>query len=266
MIRFTLRTVLLAVAFLVVGAIVAPLLPAAALAAVSRVQPSLPRLVFANLLTAAVLLFLLARTPGGFVPRARLAGLLLAGLQLNNLLELLIFDVGIPRAQLPWFFVHGAVSGALCGLIAAAVSGAGEAGAAARGAWTTPWRFAAIVASYVVVYFTAGLAIFPFIVDFYEPWRLPSHFTMLPMSILRGSVFAALAFLIVRSLRASRWAAALGVALALAIIGGVAPLIPENPYLPGFVRYAHMVEVGVSNVLFGAFAGWLLWRDETMPA
>ena len=47
-------------------------------------------------------------------------------------------------------------------------------------------------------------------------------------------------------------------ALTMSVVGGVAPLIIPNPYLPDAVRYAHLPEVGVSNFLFGFVDAWLL--------
>jgi hypothetical protein len=46
----------------------------------------------------------------------------------------------------------------------------------------------------------------------------------------------------------------------------VAPLLIANPYLPDAIRYAHLPEVGVSNVLFGLLAGWLLSPPATGAA
>jgi hypothetical protein len=33
-------------------------------------------------------------------------------------------------------------------------------------------------------------------------------------------------------------------------------MVPNNPFLPDAVRHVHLVEVGVSNFLFGALAAW----------
>jgi hypothetical protein len=47
-------------------------------------------------------------------------------------------------------------------------------------------------------------------------------------------------------------------ALTMSVLGGVAPLLIPNPYLPDAVRHAHLPEVGVSLFLFGFVAAWLL--------
>ena len=81
---------------------------------------------------------------------------------------------------------------------------------------------------------------------------------MVLMQVFRGLGFLAVAWAIVRLTQGTRWQVALRVGLTLSIVGGIAPLIVPNAFLPTVVRYAHIVEVGVSNFLFGLFAGWLL--------
>jgi hypothetical protein len=43
----------------------------------------------------------------------------------------------------------------------------------------------------------------------------------------------------------------------MCVIGGLAPLVVPNPLMPDAIRYAHMVEVVCSNLVFGGLAGWL---------
>lgn len=45
--------------------------------------------------------------------------------------------------------------------------------------------------------------------------------------------------------------AAMAIGLALAILGGAVPLLPDNPRMPGNIRLAHTIEIGVSNFIFG---------------
>jgi hypothetical protein len=63
---------------------------------------------------------------------------------------------------------------------------------------------------------------------------------------------------LVRSLAASRREAALLTGLVFSVIGGVAPLLVPNPYMPASIRMVHLAEVGVSNLLYGALCGWVL--------
>jgi hypothetical protein len=50
---------------------------------------------------------------------------------------------------------------------------------------------------------------------------------------------------------------ALGAAFAV-FVGAL--LLGENPYMPGQMRMLHLVEIGISNFLFGLAAGYLLTR------
>jgi hypothetical protein len=46
----------------------------------------------------------------------------------------------------------------------------------------------------------------------------------------------------------------------------VAPLLPDNPYMPADIRFYHGIEVTVSNFLFGLAVGYLFnWR-RPVPA
>ena len=54
--------------------------------------------------------------------------------------------------------------------------------------------------------------------------------------------------------------------LLLSVLGGVAPLLLPNAYLPDVVRLAHLAEVAVSNFVFGLLAAWWLWPQEGQQA
>jgi ABC-type Co2+ transport system permease subunit len=59
--------------------------------------------------------------------------------------------------------------------------------------------------------------------------------------------------LLVRALRGSLWEKAALLGLALSVIMDLQLLFP-NPVMPWPVRSVHMVEVGVSNFVFGVLA------------
>lgn len=95
--------------------------------------------------------------------------------------------------------------------------------------------------------------------EFYEQLTLPSTGTIVLLQLLvRGPLFAAIGLLIVRMTAATRIEHALMVGVAMSMLGGVAPLIPPNPFLPDAVRWVHFMEVVPSNFLFGFVTGWLL--------
>jgi hypothetical protein len=133
---------------------------------------------------------------------------------------------------------------------------------AARPSGGTAWRLAVLSIAYVVLYFTAGMAVYPYVADFYAGRALPSVATLIPIQLCRGLVYSAIGLVIVASTGLRRWPVAFAVAATLAVVGGIAPLMVPNPYMPAPVRLAHGVEVGVSNFLFGLLSGWLVGRAQ----
>jgi len=51
--------------------------------------------------------------------------------------------------------------------------------------------------------------------------------------------------------------AALALGLAFSVLGGVVPLLPDNPLMPPNIRFAHSIEIGVSNFIFGVILAYL---------
>jgi hypothetical protein len=125
------------------------------------------------------------------------------------------------------------------------------------------WKFAACDASYPVLYFAAGTIIFPLVRDFYANQTLPPYGRLIAMQLLaRGPILVGLCLLLLRLLRLPRVAGALAVGAVLALLNGVAPLLIPNPYLPNVVRLAHLFEISGSNLVFGAIVGWLWGRPN----
>lgn len=119
----------------------------------------------------------------------------------------------------------------------------------------TPARLAAASSCYVALYLIAGTLVFPFVKDFYATRTLPPLAMLIPLQLLRGFLYVLYAWPWLR-LAPRRAGVVLG--LLYAVLGGVAPLlVDDNPYLPSAVRMPHLVEVGVSNFLFGIVVGWL---------
>ena len=117
-------------------------------------------------------------------------------------------------------------------------------------------RFAACSATYLVLYFTAGMIIFPYVQPFYDMRALPAPSTIVLLQLfLRAPIFAGIGLLIVRMAPGTRRDHALMVAVAMSILGGAAPLIIPNPFFPDAVRWVHFVEVVTSNFVFGAVVG-----------
>jgi hypothetical protein len=74
---------------------------------------------------------------------------------------------------------------------------------------------------------------------------------------LRALIFAASTVLV---LAGGLRNAALALGAAFPIVGGLAQLLPDNPFMPPEVRGPHAIEVGVSNFQFGAIAAALPTR------
>jgi hypothetical protein len=226
-----------------------------------QVPGTLGFLLLSNLLTAALVVRLAQLAHGDRLHRTLLLFAVLFGIPANYLVEALFFDLGIPRTLLVRIYAFNLVVAAT---VAAFVArGAGSPGTPS----TTPraerspaaWMFRVAAASicYVVAYFTAGLAAYPFVADFYTG-RIPDVGFVATLQVLRGLGFVGVAVVLVRGLAATRWGAALAVGLTLSVVGGIAPLLVPNAYLPTPVRLAHLVEVGLSNLVFGIAAGLIL--------
>jgi hypothetical protein len=125
------------------------------------------------------------------------------------------------------------------------------------------WRFLVSDVSYVVLYYIAGMIVFPYVRNFYAPEMLPPVSRLVAMQLLvRGPILVGLCLVLLRSLRLPRVSAALAVGAALALLNGVAPLLVPNPYLPDAVRWAHLCEIASSNFVFGVIVGWLWGRPS----
>lgn len=143
---------------------------------------------------------------------------------------------------------------------------AGQTPRRSPGAWL--WRFAAGDSAYVVLYYAAGMCVFPFVKDFYANFKLPSPGAIVLMQVFRGSIYIASVLPIIRMIP-NRRHATLAIGLALSMLAGVVPLLPDNPLMPPNIRLAHTVEIGVSNFIFGVILAYLFSpraKPEIAPA
>jgi len=217
--------------------------------------------VISTVLTALVLASLATRLAVRGLPRVAILFLVGGVIPANNLVEASFFRLDIPRDVLGRLFLQVLVVGALFGLALdrlvgpAAPAGARDDRTRSPASW---WgRIAACDALYIVLYFGAGLFVWPFVRHFYEG-RVPPTLHVVLMQVFRGLVFTGIAFVLARTLAYSRVTMAVAVGLSFSLLGGVLPLLAPNPFMPADVRWAHLVEVGVSNLVFGFLAAWLL--------
>jgi hypothetical protein len=116
---------------------------------------------------------------------------------------------------------------------------------------------------YVVLYFIAGIAVHPFIRDFYANRWLPSVGELCAIQFCRGALYVAVALPFLRRMTGQRLRAGIILGLCLAVLGGIAPLLLPNPYMPAQIRFAHAIEVGLSNFIFGLTVAALLVSRST---
>lgn len=120
------------------------------------------------------------------------------------------------------------------------------------------WRLALADLAYPVLYFVAGMIVFPFIREFYATQTLPPAGQLFALQLLvRGPIYLGICLLMVRMLGLSRLAGAVAVGTAFATLNGIAPLIIPSGVFPDPVRWAHLVEVTSSNFIFGLVVAWL---------
>ena len=221
-------------------------------------------LLVASLIDAVILTLLAVRSGlRGWRLGSTLA-ILLFGVQIiQPLVETLIFnrDVHMPASMF--------AATALCGLVRDTIAAGGIALLWRGRSEPTPhlpglgWKAPAIAALYVLCYFTAGQFIAwqnPDVRTYYAHVR-QIDLALVIMQFGRGLGWAALARLLYRG---TQWRAGpIALLCGLALSGLMIPLLLfPNPYMPWPVRAVHMMEVGVSNFVFGVLAVWLL----TLPA
>ena len=136
--------------------------------------------------------------------------------------------------------------------------------------WTprfTIGRLALGAFAYLIIYFVAGLSIYPFISHYYDQQAVPPGLQVISMQLFaRGPIFVGLAAIVILITRASRVETMLMVATTLSVIGGIAPLMVPNTFMPDSIRWPHLVEVTTSNFIFGLILGWLLTAAVRTPA
>lgn len=122
--------------------------------------------------------------------------------------------------------------------------------------WT--WKLVIAACAYFVLYFVAGIAVHPFIKSFYSDRWLPSLGELGAIQFFRGLLYIAIALQFIRRMAGRRLHAGLVLGLCLSVLGGIAPLLLPNPYMPVPIRIAHSIEVGISNFIYGLVVACLL--------
>jgi hypothetical protein len=222
--------------------------------------PAFGWLLASNAIVAAVAVYLASRSGPDARARVTLLVAVLFGIPADYLAEVLFFPLGAPRSMvLLWYLNSLVVACAFAAFLAWLVRRVAPSTAPAP-AGVPVLGLALSSVTYVVVYLTAGLAAYPYLADHYAGRVLPGLSEIALVQVFRGLGFAAIGYVLVRTMAASRIERCLAFGLVLSLIGGVAPLILPNDYLPPAIRQVHLVEVGISNFVFGVAVGWLLTR------
>ena len=182
----------------------------------------------------------------------------------NNLLEAVVYGVlSLPQALVA--AVPAAIIFTILSPVAVLLAGRWKNGSEAEpGTGLMPAKLLIVVAAYELLYWTAGTLVYPYIAHFYAAKTIPPVYEIAGLQIVRSLIFLAAAYpLLRRGLRA----APLVMGLVYGVIGGIAPLLPDNPYMPADIRFYHGVETSVSNFLFGLIVGYLFTRvKQVRPA
>ncbi len=145
-----------------------------------------------------------------------------------------------------------------------ASSASSELSLPARTFWGKLWRIALCSFLYLILYFIAGMLIFPFVRGFYATQPMPSVGRVVALQLLlRGPVFVGICVMLARMISPRRMSTAVAVGLVFTLISGVAPLIIPNPIFPNWVRWIHLGEVTASNFLFGVVIA-LIWSRKVV--
>jgi hypothetical protein len=229
--------------------------------AAPTIPGALPSSILASAITVGLLTILAARVAGRGPRRVLTLFALLLVPQASNFLELIIFPLDLRTHLAPLLLLQTATLALGTALVLDRLT---PAGPDSPSVWPSRRRHSARLRrllacnfSYVVVYIAAGLTVWPFVRPFYENRSMPTPGALLSMQVVRGFVFVTLLTWLVHEVRVRRWVAMLLGGCSLAVFSGVEMIVP-SPYLPDFARLAHLVEIGVSDVVFGAGVVWAL--------
>lgn len=202
-------------------------------------------------------------------------------------IETAVFVTRLPAGMLPRIFLVGGIVAGLFSPIAVLILGKRKrdtTGNEANSRLVMPasewiWKLGLIAIAYLVLYFTFGYFIAwknPAVREYYggtDPGSFVAQMRTimreapwLPfLQILRAMMWTALASPVIRMMKGQWWEAGLAVGLLFAVLMNSQLLLP-NPFMPGTVRMAHLVETASSNFLFGWLIVWLLLhRREASP-
>jgi len=121
-------------------------------------------------------------------------------------------------------------------------------------------RFGLSAVCYLVLYFVAGMTIYPFVKSFYDTQDMSIGMAIVPLQLVRGTLYLLFALPLLRTVVASRRQLRYSAALLFPLLAGVADLLAPNPIMPDWIRPFHIVEIGWSNFAYGWVVAHLFWN------
>ncbi|CAM3365309.1 hypothetical protein [Asticcacaulis taihuensis] len=198
---------------------------------------------------------------------AALFGLLYGLESLLSLIEAIYFNAYVHMTDaLLWMMAVGNAVKAVLAALVCALLWRGESQPAERFSGLA-WKIPVIIPLYIVFYFGAGALIAWQSADVRAYYAQGFHIDQGQLALLqvgRGLIWALLALLSVASLTGGTWKRAVLTGLAFSVFMAATLLYP-NPLMPWSVRHVHLVEVGVSNFLFGILAALILLGKVRHP-
>ena len=131
------------------------------------------------------------------------------------------------------------------------------------------WRLAAMTLAYVACYYGAGQFIawsFAAVREYYGQGEGIDQRFLLPFQVFRGLLWSLIALFLALRLKGSSLQRVAVMTLLFPLLTAPLLLYP-NSYMPVPVAQAHLIEIAVSEAIWGAIAALLLlpWRLEVTP-
>ncbi len=129
------------------------------------------------------------------------------------------------------------------------------------------WRIPASAAIYFVLFFVAGLMIWPFVRDFYAAQLEQKRLGLLlfEWEYLNGVWFALIGLPLLRLVPGGWLRAGVTAGVAFCLIRGIAGLIEPSPVMPTAIRLWHMFEVGWSTFVYGLAVAYVFLPHPRTP-
>ena len=283
-----LRVIALAIVLFICFAVAAPVLRLPANAQPpEQAAAAAAALLAVCLLNAAVMSYIILRSRwAGWRLVATIFVVFYGVMTVMGQIESAVFITRLPAGMLPRLFIMGALIAAPFSALAVVILGKRKTEPAdtqpntrllmRKGEWA--WKLTVIAVVYVILYFTFGYFVAwrnPAVREYYggiDEGRFLTHMGavvrdtpwLVPLQIVRGLLWTAIALPVVRMMKGSWQEAALALALLFAVVMNSQLLLP-NPYMPESVRLSHLLETASSNCIFGWLVGALLARPTLPP-